>query len=168
MKFKAKETASLMRYYHTLEPLYDEYAKILILGSFPSPKSREEGFYYANKSNRFWRIMSRVTGDGAFTGSVEEKKMACLRHGIALWDVVESCEISGASDSSIKEVKLNDFGKIFSVTGKIKVFTTGKTAYKLYSVSGESMYLPSTSSAYPVSEDFLAEKYAAILPYIIP
>ncbi len=85
-----------------LEPVFDEHSKVLILGSFPSVKSREEGFYYGHPQNRFWRLLARLT-DEEIPETIEEKKTLLLKHQIAIWDVVHSCDIVGSSDSSIKK-----------------------------------------------------------------
>ena len=116
---------------HTLLPVFDKNSKILILGSIPSPKSRETGFYYGHSQNRFWKVLAKV-----FNCSVplttDEKLCFLLKNGISLWDVIASCDIIGASDSSIKNVIPNDFNLIFDNCKINAVFTTGKTANKLY------------------------------------
>lgn len=154
--------------YHPIPPLYDENSKILILGSFPSPLSREAGFFYANPRNRFWKTLAAVLCDERFTRDNAAKRAACLDNGIALWDVLHCCEIDGADDSSIKNAQPNDFAPIFAAADIKQVFTTGKTATALYEkfCGKKSVYLPSTSPAYPVSESFLAEKYRVILDYL--
>ena len=88
--------------HHTIEPLYDEHSRILILGSFPSVKSREQQFFYGHKQNRFWRVLAQVLGC-AVPESIEQKKEMLLSHHIAVWDVIASCEITGSSDASIRE-----------------------------------------------------------------
>ena len=123
-----------------------------MLGSFPSVKSREEGFYYAHKQNRFWRMLSEVFGV-PLPLSVEEKKKLLLSHGVALWDVTESCEIEGSSDSSIKNVKVNDVKKLIDECGIHKIIANGGKAFALYneylkSETGiEALRAPSTSPA---------------------
>ena len=89
---------------HNIKPVYDEKSKILILGSFPSVKSREQQFFYGHKQNRFWKVLAEVM-DAALPETIEEKKAFLLQHHIAVWDVIESCTITGSSDSSIKDVK---------------------------------------------------------------
>lgn len=98
---------------HPIQPVYNQYSRILILGSFPSPKSREEGFFYGNPQNRFWRIMAFVY-DEPTPETVEEKNDFLLRNGIALWDVVAECTIEGASDASITDVRPNDLSEILN------------------------------------------------------
>lgn len=93
---------------HPFPPIYDGNSRILILGSFPSVKSREQLFFYGHPQNRFWRVTAAVYGSEA-PGTIPEKKEFLLSHGIALWDVIASCEITGSSDSSIKNVAVNDF-----------------------------------------------------------
>ena len=153
---------------HTLKPVFDKNSKILILGSIPSPKSRETGFYYGHPQNRFWKILA-----GVFNCSVplttDEKLCFLLKTGISLWDVIASCDIIGASDSSIKNVIPNDFNLIFDNCKINAVFTTGKTANKLYEkFTGKSaLLLPSPSPANcSVSLDTLIEKYKIILEYL--
>ena len=94
---------------HPLEPIFDENSRILILGTFPSVKSRETKFYYGHPQNRFWKVISTLVGE-AIPTTIEEKTTLLLRHGIALWDVLASCEIKGSSDSSISNPKPNDIG----------------------------------------------------------
>jgi len=153
---------------HTIEPVFNENSRILILGSFPSPKSREAGFYYGHPQNRFWRVLSTVLSEPA-PETVDEKRMMLLRHGIALWDVLYSCEITGAADSSIKNPVPNEFARILDRADIRAVFTTGKTAGKLYArFSGKkSIILPSPSPANcAVSMDKLIEAYSVILSYL--
>ena len=95
---------------HTIAPVFDENSKILVLGSFPSVKSREEGFFYGHPQNRFWKVISNAF-DTHTPQSIEEKKALLLSNGIALWDVIHSCDIVGSSDSSIKNVVLTIFQK---------------------------------------------------------
>ena len=158
----------MKRIFHTLEPVFDENSKVLILGTLPSPKSRETGFYYGHKQNRFWRVLAAVF-DEAVPFSVEEKKAFVLAKHVALWDVCASCLISGASDSSIKDPVFNDFSLITSVAHINAVFTTGKTAFSLYrKATGETPFLlPSPSPANcAVKFDALVEAYKTILPYL--
>lgn len=137
---------------HPFEPVYDKNSRILILGSFPSVKSRENLFYYGNPQNRFWRVMSEIYNDD-LPDTNEEKKRFLLKHNVALWDVVKSCEIKASSDSSIKNVKPNDINIIVSASKIDAVFANGKTAQILYekyikSKTGkEIILLPSTSPA---------------------
>jgi len=87
---------------HTFEPVFDEHSRILILGSFPSVKSREIQFYYGHPQNRFWKLMAQLL-DVPIPQSIDEKKTMLLTHGLALWDVIASCDIKGSSDSSTKK-----------------------------------------------------------------
>ena len=137
------------RIVHPIEPVFDENSRILILGSFPSVKSRESGFFYGHKQNRFWKIMSRICGEDT-PSTNEDKKAFLLRNKIALWDVIHSCEICGSSDSSIKNAVPNDLSRIINNSDIRAVFTNGKTAYKLYQKYNNTLkavYLPSTSPA---------------------
>ena len=137
---------------HPIEPVYDANSKILILGSFPSVKSREEKFFYGHPQNRFWRVLAAVCGRDV-PGNVEEKRTLLLEEGIALWDVIASCEITGSSDSSIKNVVSNDLSRILDTAKIEKIFVNGKTAEKYYRrwlltiTKREAVCLPSTSPA---------------------
>ena len=117
--------------FHTIEPVYNEHSKILILGSFPSVKSREANFFYGHPQNRFWRVVSAVMGEEC-PKTIAEKKEFLLRNRIAVWDVIASCDIEGSSDSSIKNVTPNDLSKIYVKSEIKKIFTNGNTAYKLF------------------------------------
>ena len=120
---------------HTIPPVFDTTSRALILGSFPSPKSREVGFFYGHPQNRMWRVLARVLGEETVPQSAQERMAFLLRHHIAMWDVIESCTIVGASDSSIRDVVPNDLSRILSVAPIRTVFTTGAKAslyYKRY------------------------------------
>ncbi|MDY3972042.1 MAG: DNA-deoxyinosine glycosylase [Clostridia bacterium] len=135
--------------FHTIEPVYDENSRILILGSFPSVKSREANFFYGHPQNRFWRVVSAVMGEEC-PKTIAEKKEFLLRNHIAVWDVIASCDIEGSSDSSIKNVTPNDLSKIYVKSEIKKIFTNGNTAYKLflkYNKGKNAVKLPSTSPA---------------------
>ena len=137
-----------MRVEHSIAPVYDANSKILILGSFPSVKSREAQFFYGHPQNRFWKIIAAVCEcDTPVT--IEEKKKLLLQNHIALWDVIESCDIEGSSDSSIRNVKVNDFSRIFAAADIHRIFANGGTAYSLYTkyVDKSITRLPSTSPA---------------------
>lgn len=142
----------MKRVYHEFPPFFEKNSKILILGSIPSVKSREEGFYYAHPSNRFWKVLSTVLEE-ELPKTVEEKKHLLKKHHIALWDVLESCTIEGSSDQSIKEIKVNDITSILKQTSIKKIYTTGKKASDLYQkyilkeTNKEAYPLPSTSAA---------------------
>ena len=138
------------RIHHPLEPIKDKNSKILILGSFPSVKSRDFLFYYAHLQNRFWTIMNFLLHEESRT--VKEKKDMMLRHHIALWDVIESCRINGSSDASIKEVRCNDISSLIKETKVTHIYTNGKTAYQLFKkyqsdIELPVICLPSTSPA---------------------
>lgn len=158
---------------HTLAPVYDKNSKILILGTMPSPKSREYGFYYGHPQNRFWRVLSAVLSE-PLPQSVEDKKRFLLKNHIALWDVLKSCTIEGADDTSIKSPEPNDIAKIVSETNITTIFTTGTKAYSLYNklckdkVGIYAIPLPSTSPAnrrYYTDEDIF-DHYSVLLAYI--
>ena len=116
---------------HTFEPIYDENSRILILGSFPSVKSRENQFYYGHPQNRFWKVIAHVTGN-KMPETIEEKKGMLIENGIAIWDVIHSCSIIGSSDTSIKDVVVNDFTEILSKSKITKIYVNGTKAYELY------------------------------------
>ena len=98
---------------HSIPPTFDEHSRVLVLGSFPSPKSREGQFNYGHPQNRFWRVLAQLAGEELPTTN-DEKRSFCLRHGIALWDVIAECDIEGASDTSIRNAKPN---KLSLITG---------------------------------------------------
>lgn len=117
--------------YHTLDSFYTFDSKILILGTIPSVKSRELGFYYMHPQNRFWKILSNVFQE-EMPITIEDKKRFLKKYHIALWDVLASCEITGSSDSSIKQGKPNDILGLLKKTKITKIYTTGKIAHHLY------------------------------------
>lgn len=137
---------------HPFPPLYDENSQILILGSFPSVKSREAMFFYGHPQNRFWKVASRIFG-APVPETIDEKKKFLLSNKIALWDVIASCEIKGSSDSSIKNAVPNDLSEIFKKADIKHIFVNGKTAEKYYNkytkdtVGKAAVCLPSTSPA---------------------
>ena len=116
---------------HTLVPFYDAHSQILILGSLPSPKSREAGFYYCHPRNRFWKTLAGVYQE-TIPESIEQKQLFLKKHSLALWDVIGSCDIRGASDASIKNVHYNDLTAIVSQTSIRGIVTTGGKATKLF------------------------------------
>ena len=157
---------------HEIPPLYDGHSKILILGSFPSVKSREGHFFYNHPQNRFWRVLAAVTGQET-PGTILEKKEFLLRSGIALWDVIASCEIEGSSDSSIHNVVPNDLSEILQTASIRQIFTNGGTAYRLYKkycfpqTQQKAICLPSTSPANAAwSKKRLLTKWNQICPYL--
>lgn len=137
---------------HTFEPIFDKNSEILVLGSFPSVKSRENNFYYAHPQNRFWRVVASVYSCPV-PKTVEEKKNMLLSNKIAVWDVIKSCEITGSADSTIKSVIPNDLSEILSVADIKKIYANGKTAQSLYNkyikknTGIDIISLPSTSPA---------------------
>ena len=137
---------------HTFLPVYDENSELLLLGSFPSVKSREQGFYYGHPQNRFWKVLAAVCDCGV-PQTIEEKKEMLLKNHIAIWDVIDSCDIIGSSDSSIKNVVPADIVGILPRTKITRIFANGKTAGSLYekfskeSTGIEVIVLPSTSPA---------------------
>ena len=137
---------------HPIKPVFDKESRILILGSFPSVKSREEGFFYGHPQNRFWRATAQVFGEKTPL-SIDEKRSFLLRNHIALWDVIGSCEIDGSSDSSIRNVTVNDLSAILKTADIQEIFLNGKKAEQLYkkyllpTVKRDAVCLPSTSPA---------------------
>lgn len=137
---------------HNIPPLYDAQSRTLILGSFPSVQSRAGAFFYHHPQNRFWQVLAAVYGCKPPV-SIDEKRDMLLRHHVALWDVVASCEIQSSADSSIKSVTPNDLSLILDAADIRRIFINGGTAYGLYmrycfpSVGREAAKLPSTSSA---------------------
>ena len=137
---------------HEISPVYDKDSKILILGSFPSVKSRECGFFYGHPQNRFWKVVAGVLEVNVPT-TIEEKKAMLLEHHIALWDVIASCTITGSRDSRIKDVVPNDFSDILRTASIERIYANGAAAWKLYNKYAkdqtgiEAVKLPSTSPA---------------------
>ena len=137
---------------HPFAPVFDAGSRILILGTIPSPKSREQQFYYGHPQNRFWRLLPDIFNEKPLK-DIEEKTEFLHRHHIALWDVYASCEIQGADDSSIRKEVPNDLGIIFSLCQIRAVFTNGKKAASAYRKFFTEQYsvpwygLPSTSPA---------------------
>lgn len=149
-----------MKVKHELKPIYNKDSEILILGSIPSVKSRELGFYYMHPQNRFWHVLAAIYKED-FPKTKEEKIEFLTRHKIALWDVLASCNITSSSDASIKNIKVNNIEKLIKETNIKKVYTTGKKAYDIYQkeiakkTGIEAIYLPSTS---PANATFNTEK----------
>ena len=108
----------LEKVWHTLPPLYDGHSRVLILGTMPSPKSREAGFYYAHPQNRFWRVLPAVLGEPPPEGIAGRREM-CLRRGVALWDVLRTCEIEGAADAAIRSPEPNDLPWLLAPAGRL-------------------------------------------------
>jgi hypoxanthine-DNA glycosylase len=149
--------------------VFDEHSRVLILGTFPSVKSREFGFYYGHPQNRFWRLLAVLTKTEPLPASIEAKKQLLLENEIALWDVVASCEIRGSSDLSIGQVVPNDLSTLWEKTSLEKIFANGDKAYRLYGRfwSDPIERLPSTSPANAsYSFSALLEQWKALLPYL--
>lgn len=145
---------------HTFPPVYDAHSEVLILGSLPSVKSREIQFYYGHPQNRFWKVLALVT-EQEVPETVEGKKEFLLQNRIALWDVIAQCDIVGSSDSSIRNVLPNDFGRILGEAPIRQIYANGGKAYELYMKYAypvcrrEAVKLPSTS---PANASFSLEK----------
>jgi len=153
---------------HPFKPVYDCHSKILFLGSIASVKSREIGYPYASPQNRFWKVMRII-----FNEEIKDYKQFLLNKKIALWDVIKSCEITGSSDSSIKNVVVNEIWDVISDSNIKYVFTNGKKAYDLYNkyvylkTGIKAICLSSTSPANATKNinDLVAE-YKVILNYL--
>ena len=137
---------------HPIPPVFDGQSEILILGSFPSVKSREAGFFYGHPQNRYWKVIASVFSD-VVPDTITAKKAFLKKHHIAMWDVIGSCDITGSSDSSIENVTANDLTKILGCSKVTRIFVNGKTAEKYYKKYTEkntgikAVCLPSTSPA---------------------
>ena len=159
------ETANII---HPIPPLYDANSRVLILGSFPSVKSREAMFFYGHPQNRFWKLMALLF-EADIPSTVEEKKRLVLSHGIAMWDTIHSCTITGSSDSSIKDVVPNDLSVILNNSRVKRIFCNGAASHRLYQKyiypinNIPAQKLPSTSPANAAwSLDRLAEEWKII------
>ena len=157
---------------HPIAPVFDAQSKILILGSFPSVKSRESAFFYGHPQNRFWKVLSGLLTCGC-PQTVEEKTQMLLAHHIALWDVIASCRIEGSSDSSIRDVVPTDLSAILGRAPIRAVFCNGQTAFRLYErfqaaqTGLPAALLPSTSPANAAySIERLMESWEIILPVL--
>ena len=154
---------------HPIRPVYDKNSRVLILGSFPSVKSREANFFYGHPQNRVWRVLAAVI-ETEVTVTVDEKRAFLLAHGVAVWDVIKSCDIVGSSDSSIKNVVPNDLREILNNADIRQIFVNGKTAeqyYKKYiekEIGRKATCLPSTSPANAVwNVESLVKEWKQIL-----
>lgn len=163
-----------MHVVHPLRPLFDGNSRALILGTMPSPKSREAGFYYAHPRNRFWKVLAAVF-DAPFPATVRQKRLFALSRRVALWDVLKSCDIAGASDASIKNPVANDLSVVLDSAPVREIFCTGTRAYSLYRrllepVTGRSaVLLPSPSPANcAVPFEALLPKYALVRRCVEP
>ena len=157
---------------HEFDAFFNKYSRVLILGTIPSPKSREQGFYYGHPQNRFWKVLADVL-DEEFPQTVEERKRFLKRNHIALWDVLESCEIKGASDVSIRNARPNDMNRILQAADIRAIFATGAKAAQLYKklcfpeCGVEAVRLGSTSPANcGCSYEKLREAYSQICDYV--
>ena len=157
---------------HPIAPFYSERSKILVLGSFPSAKSRESGFFYGHPQNRFWKLLALLF-DEPLPKSLEEKKAMLARHDIAAWDSIHSCDIEGSSDSSITNVVPNDFTEIFAAADIRAVFTNGRKSHEIYTkyclpqTGRPAVCLPSTSPANAAwTMDRLLKAWKVILEYL--
>ena len=157
-----------MRVSHTLEPIFDSNSKVLILGSMPSIVSREKMMYYSHPQNRFWKVLSNL-----FNEEIIDKKEFVLKHNIALWDVIASCDINGSSDSSIKNVIPNEINMILRSANIKCIFTLGRKSFDLYNkyvlneTKVEAILLSSTSPANAKkSLEDLVEEFSVILDFL--
>ena len=137
---------------HPFGPLYTERSRVLILGSFPSVKSREQNFFYGHPQNRFWKVLAAVLG-APVPETIPEKQKLIREHGLALWDSIASCEITGSSDSSIRNVRPNDLSIILEHSDIRQIYCNGKKSHAIYTkyignkIGREAICLPSTSPA---------------------
>lgn len=158
---------------HTIAPVFNKDCKILILGTMPSPKSREVGFYYSHPQNRFWAIMANLF-EASLPKTKEEKIEFLLSHQIALWDVLQSCDIQGADDGSIQNPTPNHLETVLEKAPIQQIYTTGQKAFSLYkklclpTTNRQAIALPSTSPANCRYYNFeaLRDAYKVILPYL--
>ncbi len=157
---------------HEIPPIFDENSKILILGSFPSVKSRENKFFYHHPQNRFWKVLANIM-DVDVPNTIEQKRNFLLNSKIAIWDVIGSCEIEGSSDSSIKNVIVNDLNLIIKNCNIKQIFCNGGKSYELYkkycekNTNIKAIKLPSTSPANArFSLDKLISEWNIIFDYL--
>lgn len=157
-----------MKQIHTINPIFNSESKVLILGSFPSVKSRKENFYYAHPQNRFWKIMECL-----FNENINDKRQFLLDKKIALWDTIKECTIEGSSDSSIKDVIPNDINYILRYANIKCIFTIGNKSYELYNkyiysttnIKALKLSSPSPANA-KMSLEKLVNEYKIILEYL--
>lgn len=160
---------------HTIEPVFDERSRVLVLGTMPSPASRAAGFYYGHPRNRFWPVMAAVFGEATPPPDVPARRAFALEHGVALWDVLARCAIRGAADATIADPVPNDLGRVLRAAPVSTVFCTGATAYDLYRRLCEPVWgipavkLPSTSPANASwSLERLVEAYRVVAEAALP
>ncbi len=174
-KFKRKDSGTELEHVvHPWNPVFDENSKILILGSFPSPKSRINGFYYGHPQNIFWETLASVLGTEIPAKDAESKIDFLLSHRIAVWDTIGECDIKGAEDSSIRNPKPNDIKGLLRISKIKAIFTTGKKSTELYNklclmdTGINAIYLPSTSPANRAQQkkDSYMESWRKILEYL--
>lgn len=170
----SKKAGILQHIVHPFDPVYDENSRVLLLGTMASPASRQAGFYYGHPQNRFWRIMGDLFSQSV-PQTAQERIEFCHINRIALWDVLQSCDIRGADDGSIKNAKAQPISELLRITPIRAVFTTGKKAGDLYRrlvfpmTKREAIPLPSTSPAncrFNTYEELL-KVYGKILPYMV-
>lgn len=156
---------------HPIDPIYDAQSEILILGSFPSVKSREQNFFYGHPQNRFWKVIADVF-DAETPSSIAEKKAFLLQYHIALWDVIHACDIAGSADSSIRNVTPNDLHLILDTADIKQIYVNGKKAEQLYKkyiapeIQRTAICLPSTSPANAAwSLDRLIEAWTSAITF---
>ena len=148
---------------YPFDPLFNENSRILILGSFPSVKSREQQFFYGHPQNRFWKVMALLF-DEELPLTVPEKKNLILRHGLALWDSIASCVVTGSADASIREVQPNDLRIILDACPIRRIYCNGRKSHEMYmkyiqpETGREAVCLPSTS---PANAQWTLEKLVA-------
>lgn len=159
---------------HPIQPVYEKSSRILILGSFPSVKSREAGFFYGHPQNRFWPLLAALRNEPVPV-SIPDRHSFLLRHGIALWDVIASCTIEGSSDSSIRDAVPNDLSRILENADIQAIFTNGGLAGKLYDrycfpqTGIPAIKLPSTSPANAAcSLERLKDSWCRINTFLLP
>ena len=162
--------SSRQRILHPFGPLFGPDSRVLILGSFPSVKSREQNFFYGHPQNRFWKVVAALFGQEP-PQTIPEKKELILSHGLALWDSIASCVITGSSDASIREVRPNDLRIILDSAPIERIYCNGRKSHEMYekyilpSLGREAACLPSTS---PANAAWSLEKLIAAWSVILP
>ena len=165
----------MTRIVHPIPPFYDASSRILILGSFPSVKTRESGFFYGHPQNRFWKLLAHLFEEDHVPATVEEKADLLARRHIAAWDAIHACDSEGSSDSSIRNVEANDFTEILRTAPIRKIYTNGRKSHEIYTkycypaTGREAVCLPSTSPANAAwSMERLADAWRVILAELQP